>query len=392
MPTYGKFRNRIFAKGLGNFTLLQLPPVADTLFRDVGYLDNTSLKDTVQMVTVADENGNVIKRNPVSEEAHFLPTLKQTGIDEINLIKNAAGVLYAGRYYGMAKNNPQVFQYYCIENGNIIPGPALDYGKNERKIALDFICLDVSDLRGFAVPLYYVIQTDGEINVDNLALWISPRIGYNALTAKVLDISGLAQHGSLSANYATIWQAGTTPERFLRFNGTSDNLNLGDIQDDDDTTDFMIETWISTPAANSTLQEILGKKNLISDNSAGIALWRTAGNLISFKISDGSGSASVVSTATVLQSVWTHVAISIDRNGNGQVYINGSATGAAVSVASIGSAANALNLYLGAVNATEFGQVDISDTRLHRYASGMPSNIANIISNHYTAERVIHGV
>jgi hypothetical protein len=391
MPTYGKYRSRIFAKGLGNFTVLELSPTADTIFRNPGYLDNTALKDLVEVEVVKDENGNVILARENSQEARFLTNLKQTSIEEINLLRNAGGKLYAARYYGLTKDN--VFQYFCIETGSITPGVELPYGKTARMLALNLLCHYLTDTRGFAVPLYHFIQTDGEINVDNLCLWLSPRIGYNALTAKVLDISGFARHGTLTAAFATIWQAAAAPERFLRFDGASDALSLGDILDDDGTTDFMMEVWAHIPAADGTLQEILGKKNFVADHSAGFALFRNDDNKVFFRLSDGDETANIVSTMTVLQNVWKHIAVAIDRNGNGQIYINGVASGAAVSVAALETAAsNALPFYLGAVNGTEFGQVDISDVRVHRYASGLPADIATQILSHYTAERTIHGV
>jgi hypothetical protein len=143
--------------------------------------------------------------------------------------------------------------------------------------------------------------------------------------------------------------------------------------------------------ADAGLEEILAKKVLVSTHTAGYALARNASNQILFKLSDGSASASVVSTSTVLQNVWKHVMVFIDRNVNGQIYLNGAADGAAVSVAAVATGTNAGNLCIGR-DGTNFGQVDVRGVRFYSFGAGaLPLDAATIALDHYNAEKAQMG-
>lgn len=386
--SYGRYRSRIFGKGLGNFTVRELSPSVGSAFLHTGYLDRTDLKDLIEIEVVKDEHGDVIRMLELSQEARFITNLKQTGIDEINLLRSAGGKLYAVRYYGTTKEN--IWQYFCAETGNIMPGVELPFGKNARMLALNFLCHNISDDMGFTVPLYYLYQADAEINVENLLCWLSPRLGYNSASAKVLDISGFANHGALSAGYATIWQTGTTPERFLRFDGVDDYCNLGDICDITSTHDVLIEIWARIQANNATSTCIMSKYA----SAVGYEIYRTSANKIQFRLFDGVTEhiAAIISTTTTLQNVWKHIAIALDRNGYGQIYINGVADGDPILVSSVGDSSNAENLYI-AREVTDYGKLDKDNFRFHDYgAGGLPSDIATIIANNYAAEKGFYGL
>jgi len=382
-------RERLGARGFGKLMVRELLPTPGA-FVDLGYLDETNLEHLAEMEIITDENGEVINVMEKSSKDSIASNLLQVSADEIDFIRNASGKTHTLRYFGLL-NEYQKFQYYCFEQVKIDPSVARRFIQGKQVMPLKATAVKQS--LTYDVPTMYVVEVNAPLSLDYLQLWLSPRRGLNNLTAMVLDVSGFARHGTLTSAFATIWQSAAAPERFLRFDGTVDALSLGDVLDDDATTDFMIETWAHIPAADGTAQEILGKKNLFADHSAGFAMRRETDNTISFKISDGDESATVASAATLLQNVWKHIAITIDRNGNGKMYINGAASGAAVSVAALETAAsNALPFYLGAINGTELGQVDISDTRAHQYPSGLPADIATVILNHYTAEKTIHGL
>jgi len=197
--------------------------------------------------------------------------------------------------------------------------------------------------------------------------------------------------GTLNSDYAAIWQQGT-PAEFLRFDGTNDELNFGDVLDDDASADFVIECWVRVQGADASLQEIFAKKSAYGDNTAGYALVRTTGNKIAFKVAGGASNAEVVTSASLLQNVWKHVAVTIDRNGNMQTYLNGVADGTPVSVSAIPTAQNALNLYAGR-DGTNYGQVDTGDVRVFTFgAGGLPSDIATTLLDHYNAEKSFYGL
>lgn len=385
----GRNRKTIFVKGLGKLEIRKVEPTpADSLFSEAGYIDSTKITEIPEMEEIVVDTGELIDMIPKQISASWESILTQTSIDEISLIRNSIDQYHAIRYSGLASES--TFQYFLMEYAKIIPRLDIEFKVGKRVLPIRILGLKQDNL-GYDVPVLFVYETAKEIKTNYLSLWITARAGLNAGTSRLLDVSGYAQHGTLNSDYSTIWQTGTTPERFLRFDGTNDYCSLGDILDDDGTTDFMIEAWVRIQGANGSLQEILAKKTA-TGTSAGYGFYRNASNYIAFHLASGSAEAINVSSSTLLINTWAHIACTIDRNGSGQIYINGSANGSPVSVAAIGSGANALNLYIGRDN-TNYGQVDIGAVRIYRYPTvGLPSDISTIISNHYNAEKTFYGL
>jgi hypothetical protein len=64
----------------------------------------------------------------------------------------------------------------------------------------------------------------------------------------------------------------------------------------------------------------------------------------------GGGASATVASAVKTTSSWYHVIAAIDESGNGQMYVNGLASGAAVDVSSVGSQSNAEKFTVGAAS------------------------------------------
>jgi hypothetical protein len=387
-------RSRFGTKGLGTLEVMEVTPTPGD-FASLGVLseDGSEVDHSAEEIIQHDEDGKLWDVQEGKETDTLNTKLMQVGIDEVNIIKNSGGKTHALRYYGTI-NDQDRFQYFCMELGRIVPHVSASWKPGKQNLPFSFLAIK-QDGTIFDTPIQYRNEGDKRLYLDGLQLWLDTRLGLNVETTRILDISGHARHGILYplVNCTDIWQQGT-PTNFLRFNGTDQYVSLGDILDDDGTSDFVIEAWVKTPASDGTVQEILGKKNLISDHSAGFALYRLADNTICFKISDGGISASIISAPTLLQNTIKHIAIVIDRNGTGQMVINGVASGVAVSVASLETTAgNALPFLVGAVNGTEFGQVDVSCVRKRVWsAGGLPTDIIAQILSHYEAEKSFMGL
>lgn len=382
-----KSRSRFSNRGLGNLEVREVSPTNDAAYQNLGYLEESNIADIEEVDVIKDENGSVQNALPAQQASRMTSKLLQVSIDEINYIKNSSTKFHSVRYNGMA--NEGLFQYFCFPYGRIIRKIERQFVRAKQNIPFEF--LGLKQEATYDIPEFYMAEAAGKIRPENLQLWINPRSinAYNSLTAKVLDISGFERHGDLNSDFAAIWQAGTTPERFLRFDGVNDQLDLGNILNDDGTSDFMIEAWIRIQSADGGVNNILGKKT-DAGTSAGFIFRRQASNSLDLVIADGT-TATTISAGTVLQNVWKHVAFAIDRNGNGTGYLNGVA-GAPVSVASINTATNALSLFIGRT-AFSFSPSDISMLRYHKYGAGLlPADIATIIANHYNAEKSYHGL
>lgn len=383
-------RSRLSAKGLGNLHARETYPNNDADFVDLGILGNegTEIHDVVDPDEIKDEEGKIQEVLFDAVATRLVTNLKQVSIDEWNFVRLATGKRHALRYAGLANNS--MFQYFCWEQAVIIPQTNRKFSKDQ---VIPFEALGINkDTDGYYTPDYYLVETKSKIHFVNLMFWLSPRRvdypGYG--TSKLMDVSGFARHGDLNSDYANMWKTGT-PETYLELDGVNDYVNFGNILNDNAINDILFEIWINIPAANGTSQVLFSKKAAAGAANPGYMLTRDINNKVSFKIADGTSEVEVLSTSNVLQNTWKLITIAIDRDGNAQLYIDGVADGAAVSVAAIGSANNAVDFIIGRIGST-YGNIRFDDTRSHKFADGLPSSIATIAARHYSAEKSYYGV
>jgi len=137
-----KLRNRINVKGGGLLQLRQLKPTPSDTFLDVGFLQSTGIEDTHDMILSKDERGFLVDYVSGGEEPVLKCVLKQSGIDEINLIKNAEGIYYEAYY--KVKLASGSFQEVDIPLCKIKTGPTLNFAAaTERTIDLEIHMLTV---------------------------------------------------------------------------------------------------------------------------------------------------------------------------------------------------------------------------------------------------------
>ena len=385
----GKNRRQIFVKGLGNLQVRQRSPVDEADFSNLGNIQETVLTDLYAMEKITAETGHKVDNLAHGHEFSVESKLLQTSKEMFDYPLNSKLMYHAWRYFGQA--TPTIFQYFAGELARLIPGMKVEMKNALRTLPIRIESLDELEL-GYDVPQYYMLEVAGAMTLTGLQLWLDPREGLNSSTAKILDVSGFARHATVSSAFATIWQADTSPARFLRFDGAVDSVNLGDVLDVDSTKDFGFELWLRVKGNDGTQQEIFGKK-ADDINTAGFRLIRTTGNKVEFKLSDGTNSATILGTTNFLKDTWMKIGCYVDRNGNAQLMRNGAVDGAAQSVAGVtGTAANALDFVLGLFNAA-YGQIDIGAFRWFIYGAGsIPSNFAVIDAAHYAAERDFYGV
>jgi hypothetical protein len=137
-----KNRTRINVKGGGLLKLRELSPTASDTFLDAGYLGGTDLDDAHDMVESKDERGFVIDYKSGGEAPVLKSVLKQSGIDEINLLKNAVGKYYEAYYYVKLQNGN--IQEINIPLCKIKPGPSLKMAAaTERTLDLEIHMLAI---------------------------------------------------------------------------------------------------------------------------------------------------------------------------------------------------------------------------------------------------------
>lgn len=384
----GKYRTRFSSKGLGNLEVREVSPSAGTEFLNAGWLgeQGTEIGEVYEQELHRDETGSVANVDNHSRLTTLSTNLKQISIDEMNLIRNAVGKVHALRYSGMV--NPSLFQYYCIEQGKINPSMARGFKPGKNPLPFRAVALRQDD-SSFVIPELYVAETNGRIRTENLQIWVSPRHGYTSETAKLLDISGWARHGTLNSDFAAIWQQTTNPAEFLRFDGVNDVCDLGNVGIGFN--DCIIEFWVRPQAADATTIYLTGKSN--AGSGAGFEISRFSNNLLRLYINDGVDTVILSSADGILQNTWKHVALVIRRSGgNALWFINAIQSGAGSSLAAIGSIIVSDPLIFGKVGSI-CGQSDFGDYRIYDFGvGGMPADFTTIISNHYNAEKAFYGL
>jgi hypothetical protein len=141
----GKSRIKTSVKGGGLLKIRMLHPTAADTFSDVGFLNSTNLEDTRNMVEIMDERGLSIDFAEGSSAPVIRAVLKQSSIDEINLVKDADGKYYEIYYY--VKTGEGKFQELDIAIGKIKPGAVLQFASaTERTIELEIHMLAVATI------------------------------------------------------------------------------------------------------------------------------------------------------------------------------------------------------------------------------------------------------
>jgi hypothetical protein len=108
----------------------------------------------------------------------------------------------------------------------------------------------------------------------------------------------------------------------VSFDGTDDYITLGDVLDLG-TADFSISLWVK-------LADISGK-NLITkheDSNNQIVIYFSGEKIVANLQGGGENICTHVgaNNMTALQNTWIHICVSMDRDGNGGVYVNGTTT------------------------------------------------------------------
>lgn len=379
-------RKRLSVRGLGGLDLRMIDPTVWPAYLSVGWHESSKLEYLATMEELEDETGVLVDVLRKNIKTHFTSQLMQTSIDEIALIRDAGDSVFNVRFYGQP--NPTTWQYYCLEQAKIAVKIPLDFKVGKRLLPLELYAMDASNAYGFSVPPFFLSERSQALSVLGLQFWFDPRDMLDVGTVYLIDVSGFQNHGTLAA--AGSWQASGLVE-FLRFNGSSDFADFGAGVALDNVNDALLEAWVRVQVANGNVVTFIGKKG-DTTNGAGWLLGRDASNRAIFTIADGGANVSVVSTATLLQNAWHHVACQVDRNGNGQMYVDGAVSGAAVSVAAIGASTGTSTFRFARTGSTYY-QTDLGGVRVALYgAGGIPANIATIVANHFAAERGYYGV
>ena len=152
----------------------------------------------------------------------------------------------------------------------------------------------------------------------------------NPDNAHIMDSTRYSNDGTKKGANEPIETASGKIDSAQQFDGIDDFTSHGDpVSLRLATTDFTISAWIKRVSGAWT---ILSKGYGAHNWGSGYVLRGT--NPIYFDISDTIGTEITIISGAYSDNVLTHIAVVADRDGNGQIYINGSASGTPVDISS----------------------------------------------------------
>ena len=188
--------------------------------------------------------------------------------------------------------------------------------------------------------------------------------GYG-LTANNSGNVGSTANGTLATgSSAPTWTNDGKFGKALSFDGTSDYVSATDdtsLRFDDASSDFSVFAWVKR-SVSGAIHYVVSKEDADDD---GWRLQIDSGNTITCS----TGVTDITSTTTITDTNWHHVGCTIDRGGNGQVYLDAKATGGAVGVGSTAMATTtALNIGSRSYTRTSFFNGTIDEVKIYPFA------------------------
>jgi len=199
---------------------------------------------------------------------------------------------------------------------------------------------------------------------------------------KLDEVVGNTANDSSGNSYTGTWvnleTADATEAKYnkgLDLDGTNENLTVADtanLRFDAVTGDFSVFSWVKRDT-NGTMY-VVSKEDADNDG------WRmmfTSGNAVQCSVD----AIDVTSSSTITDTKWHHIGCTIDRDGNGQIYIDGLANGTAGAISSE-VMANTSAMTFGTRSYTSTSYLDgmIDEIQIYNYVVG-PTQILNIMNS-----------
>jgi hypothetical protein len=209
----------------------------------------------------------------------------------------------------------------------------------------------VDDWNGFIYPTYTCAFQEDKIGYEEFAYRIRS-IGINLYQTSPIIFTN--NYGTLSGGAS--WIQCPDGSSGVNFDGIDEQISWGDASDlDVGTGDFSLALCLYTNSLASEVR-VLSKKTDSPLASIGYNLLISTGGQITFNLSDGTHQDVLTSASAIITNqTWKLIAITIDRDGNGTIYVNNSASGTPAAITASGSANNSNNFYLGRAEGVGYG-------------------------------------
>lgn len=209
-------------------------------------------------------------------------------------------------------------------------------------------------------------------------------------SSTIRDRSGYGNNGTIAG---AAWKRLNSGLWYLYFDGSGDYVDLGDSDSlDIGTSDITIEMWVRRDVYEANQRLYVKRKA----SNQWYDLYFTSGDAIYSSIAVNSptiGASTYSFGSTVTDNSWRHIVSTFDRDGNGQITVNGVQGGSGDISANAGDLSNDAKAFVGAFG-TDAGppasQVLTGGIALSRLYNRILA--ASEIAAHYQQERSLFGV
>lgn len=145
----------------------ELYPTPSDTFLDVGWLGGTNLNDEHNMLEIIDEQGILLDWKSSGKVFNLTSKLKQSGIDEINLVRNADGKYYE-MYYKVTTGEAKVQEINAFVK--IQPGAQIEFAAGtERTIPITIKGWAVKAALVRSPTVYNIAVYESYVYIENAA-------------------------------------------------------------------------------------------------------------------------------------------------------------------------------------------------------------------------------
>jgi len=289
-----------------------LPIPAMVYSEEIGF---STLQSTSQF-----DDGLTEQRRNKSEQPKHSFNLKYNALSRIELDR-------LWNFYQLCKGSFRAFLYQPIDEVQI--GSLLPYDQVKVWAPLhEGSGTKLDDIHGYLFPTYSCKFAEDKMSKEYMA-WTCINTGLRLVQESPLSFTN--NYGTLAGTYSWI----QLPDGTVcpSFDGASGYCSFGDAADlDVGTGDFSFAIGVY-PNVLDAAKPIITKKadNLVGTD--GWALLLNANGSMDVYFSDGTTLKQITSAAGALvATTWHVVTVTMDRDGNGQIYVNNVATGAAVDI------------------------------------------------------------
>jgi hypothetical protein len=163
---------------------------------------------------------------------------------------------------------------------------------------------------------------EGVWNTDYKGVW---HMKENPSIGTIYDSTSYDHDGTPRGSMTSDDQVDGIIDGCLEFDGINDDILMGDPSTlDMGTSDFTIEAWIKLSTSPTTELPTIMSKGGVANNIPGYWLfWYDSNNNIRLTLGDGVTRTGVASISSIRDNSWHHVVAVADRDGNGEIYIDG---------------------------------------------------------------------